>query len=115
MKLGFPACSCCRVSPAAKPVTNEAFAAAATAAWLSATSGDSGANPTWKGFSRGELFNNESAIVAGNMSENNPNPPRTTVFLPEPNGLQAKPTRGCQLMLVYLFSAWPRPVWIARL
>src|SRR5580704_8703872 len=52
-----------------------------------------------------------SAICPGNVSMKNPKPPRTTVFF-SPNGVQAKPTRGCQAMVVNLGSAWFNPVTI---
>src|ERR1700728_3360188 len=40
----------------------------------------------------GALFRKLSATVAGNTSVNIPKPPRTTVLLFEPNGVQEKPT-----------------------
>src|SRR4051812_10868896 len=94
------------VSPLENPCWKEVFACAASAAWFPETAGDKGAVPVTKRLFNGALFSSELAIVAGNMSVNKPNPPRITVLLPAPNGLQAKPMRGCQLMLVYLLKAW---------
>src|SRR5579883_41415 len=88
------------VCPAAKPCTNDVLACATSAAWLPATAGDRGALPAWNGLFSGELFSRLSAIVAGNASVNRPKPPRITVLVPAPNGLQAKPILGCQLRLV---------------
>src|SRR4030095_8721331 len=89
-----------RVCPAAKPCTNDVLACEASAAWFPETPGANGACPTWNGLFNGELFSRLSAIVAGKASVNSPSPPRITVLRADPNGLQAKPILGCQLMLV---------------
>src|SRR5215470_12895258 len=96
---GLPAWISARVCPASKPCTNDVFACAARADWLPDAVGASGACPTWNGLFSGELFSRLSAMVAGNASVNSPKPPRITVLRADPNGLQAKPILGCQLML----------------
>src|SRR5262249_31579297 len=89
-----------RVCPAEKPCTNDVLACEANAAWFPDAVGARAACPTWNGLFRGELFSRLSAIVAGNASVNSPKPPRITVLRADPNGLQAKPILGCQLMFV---------------
>src|SRR6202789_1322897 len=57
----------------------------------------------------GALFRKLSATVAGNTSVNIPKPPRTTVLLPEPNGVQEKPARGFTAIAWNPGNAWCWP------
>src|SRR5581483_3181369 len=98
-KNGLVAAMLASVPPLLNPVTNEALAPAAVDCWLPATSGERNPGPTVNGLLTGGLFMKLSTTVAGNTSVNSPKPPRKTVSRPVPNGLHAKPKRGCQLMV----------------
>src|SRR5215469_11788478 len=101
------------VPPLAKPLTNAAFAAAA---WLKTFPGVPGASvpgPTKNWLYTGGLFRKLSATVAGKKSWKIPIPPRSTVLVPAPRGVHAKPRRGSQPMVVYDGSARCNPVRIA--
>src|SRR5581483_8783249 len=98
-KKGFEAAMLARVPPLLNPVTNDAFAPAAVVNWFPGTFGARKPGPTVNGLLTGGLFMKLSTTVAGKTSVNSPKPPRNTVSRPVPNGLHAKPSLGCQLIV----------------
>src|ERR1700735_2726613 len=102
LKPGTLADSVLLLAPLLKPDWNAAWEPAVICCPLAAEPGwrlkgaappKSGPNivkPTFDG----ALFRKVSAIVPGNTSENNPNPPRTTVPASVPLGENEKPIRG---------------------
>src|SRR3954447_5741408 len=95
-KKGLAALMEATVPPLLKPASRDWFAEAAIWKRLPSTPGVIFPPLTRKLFTMGVLLAIRSATWPGKVSPNSPKPPRTTV-LPLFVGVQAKPTRGCQI------------------